>query len=204
MRDERKQLRQGQIEQAAYRLLEKKGFSGTTMQGIAQLARASNQTLYAWYGDKLGLFRALVARNTDQLRELLDARQSPGADAMDILHQFGPVLIAVLTHPRATALNRAAAADPTGELGCVIGEAGRDTIGPMIRKMLEQARDQGTLKFRDSQAALELYMNLLIGDLQHMRVIGRIPPPDKTAREARSARALRQLAKLLDGSDDLI
>lgn len=200
MRDERKTERQEQIEQAAYDLLEQKGFAGTTMQSIAERARASNQTLYAWYGDKPGLFRALVARNADQLREMLEARRAAQDDPIATLRQFGPLLIEVLTHPRAIALNRAAAADASGELGRVIGEAGRGTIGPMIIEVLHRARDQGALSFRDSQAALELYMDLLIGDLQHLRVIGRIRPPGADYRHARSERALTRLCKLLDGS----
>lgn len=201
MRDDRKIERQDQIEQAAYALLEEKGFAGTTMQGIARRARASNQTLYAWYGDKTGLFRALVARNADQLRDLLQPHLAEGRDPIQTLAEFGPLLIEVLTHPRAIALNRAAAADPSGELGRVIGEAGRGTIGPLIRQVLDRARDQGALQFRDSQAALILYMDLLIGDLQHQRVIGRIPPPAPDWRQMRSAQALARLRRLLDGPD---
>ena len=203
MRDDRKTDRQDQIQQAAYALLEEKGFAGTTMQGIAQRARASNQTLYAWYGNKLGLFRALVAQNADQLRNLLAPCIADGGDPIQTLAQLGPRLIEVLTHPRAIALNRTAAADPTGDLGRVIGEAGRDTIGPLIRQVLERARDQGALRFRDSQAALVLYMDLLIGDLQHQRVIGRIAPPSPDWCQARAALALARLQKLLDGAADL-
>lgn len=203
MRDERKTERQDQIEQAAYALLEERGFAGTTMQGIAQRARASNQTLYAWYGDKTGLFRALVARNADQLRALLTARIDAGSNPIQTLAALGPLLIEVLTHPRAIALNRAAAADPSGELGRVIGEAGRGTIAPLIQQVLEQARDQGRLQFRDTRAALILYLDLLIGDLQHQRVIGRIPPPSPAWREARAAQALARLQKLLDGSAEM-
>lgn len=203
MRDENRAKRQEQIEAAAYALLEEKGFAGTTMQGIAQRAQASNQTLYSWYGDKTGLFRALVAGNADRVRGLLETCIAEGRDPLAALRQMGPLLLDLLTHPRTIALNRAAAADPSGTLGRVIGEAGRGTVGPLIAEVLEQARDQGMLQFQDRQAALELYLNLLVGDLQHMRVIGRIPPPDESYRDARSDRALARLRRLLDGTDTL-
>ncbi|TRW97325.1 TetR/AcrR family transcriptional regulator [Paracoccus sp. M683] len=200
MREERRLIRQEQIEQAAYALLEEKGFAGTTMQGIALRARASNQTLYAWYGDKPGLFRTLVARNADQLRDLLQARIAANGDPVETLEQFGPLLIEVLTHPRAVALNRAAAADPSGALGRLIGEAGRGSIGPLIQQVLLAARDNGDLHFCDPQAALVLYVDLLIGDLQIRRVIGLIAAPDASARHTRAARALTLLRQLLGGS----
>ena len=57
MREEKKSLRQQQIEDAAYEVLEAKGYDGTSMLGIARQARASNETLYNWYGDKQGLFQ---------------------------------------------------------------------------------------------------------------------------------------------------
>jgi AcrR family transcriptional regulator len=61
-----------EIEVAAYILLEEQAFARVGMQAIARAARASNQTLYRWYGDKIGLFRALIVRNAAQVREVLE------------------------------------------------------------------------------------------------------------------------------------
>lgn len=61
-----------EIEVAAYILLEEQAFARVSMQAIARAARASNQTLYRWYGDKIGLFRALIVRNAAQVREVLE------------------------------------------------------------------------------------------------------------------------------------
>lgn len=78
MRDEIKMLRQESIERAAYAVLDAKGFVGTSMLAVAQAARASNETLYGWYGDKTGLFRALVRRNTAELKALLEEEIAKG------------------------------------------------------------------------------------------------------------------------------
>ncbi|WP_372990533.1 TetR/AcrR family transcriptional regulator, partial [Sulfitobacter sp.] len=112
MRAETRTHRQEQIEVAAYKLLEQKGFAGTSMQGIARLAKASNETLYNWYGDKQGLFKALVARNADEVKSLLEEELDAQRDALGILGLLGPRLLSLLLGPRAIALNRAAAADP--------------------------------------------------------------------------------------------
>lgn len=201
MREEARSRRQEQIEDAAYRVLERRGAAGTTMLAIAREARASHETLYGWYGDKAGLFRALVARNARTVRALLEDRARSGTAPIEALARIGPELIGLLTHPRAIALNRAAAAEPGGTLALAIAEAGRDSIGPLIESLLLAARTEGQLGFDDPAEALRLYLDLLIGDLQHRRVIGLIPPPSPAEAEARAAEALARLRRLMPPAD---
>ena len=60
MKKEKKVQRQSEIETAAYALLDEFGYGGISMLKIAKRAKASNETIYRWYGDKLGLFKSLV------------------------------------------------------------------------------------------------------------------------------------------------
>ncbi len=196
MRDETKLARQREIETAAYAVLEEKGYGGTSMLAIAQKARASNETLYNWYGDKLGLFRALVARNAEEVVALIRDRIAGQGDPIETLAILGPKLLQLLLSPRAVALNRAAAADASGELGLALSTAGREATAPMIGNVLEQARDKGKLAFQSTEDAVALYLDLLVGDLQIRRVIGRQAALDAAAREARAARALSRLILL--------
>lgn len=197
MRDENKSARQEQIETAAYEVLEQKGYAGASMLGIARRARASNETLYNWYGDKKGLFKALVTRNAAEVRSLLEAELSSGQDALTILELLGPMLLELLLGNRAIALNRAAAADPTGELGTAISEAGRDSVLPLLVRVLEDARDRRQLAFDRSDEAAGLYLDLLVGDLQIRRVIGRMPVPTAAFRQTRAKLAVSRLSLLL-------
>ena len=198
MRDENKTARRAQIAQAAYALLEEKGYAGTSMLGIARRSRASNETLYNWYGDKTGLFQALVTGNAAEVRALLETHLAAADDdPLAGLRRIGPVLLDVLLGPRAVALNRAAAADPTGALGAVISQQGRETIAPLIGRVLLDARDKGMLAFEDVADALELYLNLLVGDMQIRRVIGRIAQPTPQEQSGRSDAALARLRLLL-------
>jgi len=197
MRDENRMRRQSQIETAAYEMLEEKGYAGTSMQGIARRARASNETLYNWYGDKQGLFKALVARNAAEVKALLSAEPSPGEDGFSILRRLGPRLLGLLLGNRAVALNRAAAADPSGELGEAIARAGRETVVPLLEKVLDDLRRSGQLAFERTDEAASLYVDLLVGDLQIRRVIGRLQAPTDDFCEARSERALARLIAVL-------
>lgn len=197
MRRENRAIRREEIERAAYAELREKGYAGTSMLGIARRARASNETLYRWYGDKRGLFRALVARNAEEVKAHLGAGLADDGPAIETLRGLGPKLLSLLTGARAVALNQAAAADPTGELGAAISEAGRETVAPLIRCTIERARDDGALAFGDADEATELYLDLLIGDLQIRRVIGREPEPDAGAIARRADRAFAHLRRLL-------
>lgn len=198
MREEARAERQREIEEAAYAVLEEKGYAGSSMLAIARKARASNETLYNWYGDKQGLFRALVARNAEEVRELLEARIKGQHDPLATLGLLGPKLLELLTGSRAIALNRAAAAaDRSFELGAAIAQAGRETIAPLIGRVLEDARARGLLAFARTEEAIELYLGLLIGDWQIRRAIGREPQPAPEARERRAEQALERLVMLL-------
>jgi len=197
MRNETRSLRQAEIEKAAYALLETKGYAGTSMQGIARKAKASNETLYNWYGDKQGLFKALVTRNASEVLALLQAELAEDRDSIAILAELGPKLLSLLLGNRAIALNRAAAADPSGDLGMAISEAGRETVLPLVEQVLDRAKREGTLDFDDTREAASLFMDLLVGDLQIRRVIGRMPAPDTEFCSQRSAVALMRFRRLV-------
>lgn len=197
MREEKRSIRQQQIETAAYKVLESKGYGGTSMLGIAKQAHASNETLYNWYGDKQGLFQALVTRNADEVKQHLQDELETDNDALSILGTLGPKLLDLLTGDRAVALNRAAAADSSGELGAAISQSGREAVFPLLKKVLERARDDGQLTFDQPADAVGLYLDLLIGDQQIRRVIGRLERPSEAFRLERSDRAVRHLRQLL-------
>jgi AcrR family transcriptional regulator len=197
LRKEKRSLRQQQIETAAYEVLEAKGYGGTSMLGIAKQAHASNETLYNWYGDKQGLFQALVTRNAEEVRGHLESELETDHDALSILETLGPKLLKLLTGDRAVALNRAAAADSSGELGATLSKAGREAVFPLLEQVLLRARDEGQLTFNHSGEAVGLYLDLLVGDQQIRRVIGRLPSPSEAFCHERSERAVRRLCQLL-------
>lgn len=197
LREEKRSLRQQQIEAAAYEVLEANGYGGTSMQGIAKRARASNETLYNWYGDKQGLFRALVTRNAEEVKTHLEAELQTDHGALSILGTLGPKLLDLLTGDRAVALNRAAAADSSGELGATLSKAGREAVFPLLEQVLLRAREEGHLRFEHSGEAVGIYLDLLIGDQQIRRVIGQLPSPTAEFCEVRSQRAVGFLRQLL-------
>lgn len=197
MKDDARARREDQIAQAAYAVLEEKGFSGASMLAIAKRAKASNETLYNWYSDKTGLFKALVSRNAAEVRGLLEADLDHGRPATETLHALGPKLLKLLLSDRAVALNRAAAADASGVLGEALSTAGREAVLPLLARVMERGRAAGELTFEQTPEAVELYVSLLVGDWQIRRAIGRMPAPDKGTISARADMALRRFLILM-------
>lgn len=196
MREEAKGARQKAIEDAAYAILQERGYEGTSMLAIARRARASNETLYAWYGNKPGLFRVLVERNAAEVKGLLEEGTTERRDPLATLELLGPRLLELLTGPRVIALNRAAAGDATGELGRAIAEAGRNTIAPLIGRLLDAARGRGQLSFADVAEAADVYLGLVIGDVQIRCIVHGMPQPPAADRERRAQRGLAHLVAL--------
>ena len=197
MKQDQKSERMAQIEDAAYTLIRARGFAGTSMLAVAKSAKASNETLYNWYGDKIGLFRAMVESNAKRVSDVLREASRKKSDPVETLIDFGEVLLEMLTGDRAVALNRAAAADATGQLGEALASAGRNAVAPLIGETLERARTSGILTFENTEEATELFLGLLIGDMQLRCVTGQTAPPDQVARNARAHRATQHLRELL-------
>lgn len=71
-------------------LLIEKGHQQTTMLAVAERARTSKETLYAWFGDKAGLFGALVLHHASAMNELLaEAMTRTTDDPRATLERFG-------------------------------------------------------------------------------------------------------------------
>ena len=80
MTDTQRSQREVAIHAAAYDLLARHGYGGTSMLRVAQAAKASNETLYRWYGDKDGLFTAMVRANAGESRALILTSLEENAD----------------------------------------------------------------------------------------------------------------------------
>ena len=111
------------------------------MLEVAKRAKASNETLYKWYGNKQGLFLSMVERSVAASRELLVSSLEGNQNLATILDTFGPQLLQMLTSQRTIVLNRAAAGDvhDTGMLGRTINEGGRDAILPILAQVFDRS-----------------------------------------------------------------
>ncbi|MFV0408231.1 MAG: TetR/AcrR family transcriptional regulator [Paracoccus sp. (in: a-proteobacteria)] len=194
MKDDKRQKRHEAISATAYDLLASHGYGGTTMLRIAQAARASNETLYRWYGDKDGLFHQMVEDNAAETRQLLEEALEGAGDPFETLGQVGPVFLRMLLGERAILLNRAAAADPSGRLGAAISAGGRQEVSALLGQVVERlCAGQG----HTAERATGWFLDLLVGDSQIRRVIGEMPVPDEAEIARRCRQALADFRQLI-------
>ncbi|ASR05827.1 TetR family transcriptional regulator [Rhizobium leguminosarum bv. viciae] len=196
MREDTKTRRQAEIETAAYELLKERGYRSTSMLDIAKAAKASNETLYRWYGDKNGLFKTMVESNARATKAALNTAIADDVDPLETLGRVAPILLSMLLGDKATSLNRAAAADESGELGATIAAAGRDGVLPLIEKLIGRGLETTALAAPSAGVAAEWFLSLLVGDLQIRRVNRTLPEPSDENIRARAAAAMSAFGKL--------
>lgn len=119
---------------AARAVLAEKGYTGASMLEIARRARASKETLYSHFGDKRGLFEALILDNAAEVNAALAAALEDGAAAVPerVLPRFCLALQKLLLGEAALVVNRAAIAEAAAEptLGRLLVDKGRDSPCP--------------------------------------------------------------------------
>lgn len=159
--------------EAAFEELQESGYEGVTMLRIAQRAGASKETLYNWFGNREGLFSALITRNGDQVALDVEKALAGRGSAKRTLIAFCGSLLTLLTSRQAIALNRAAMNSP--ELAKLLLNSGRLRVGPIVEQYLQTLQDEGLLRIHDSAGAFSVLYGLVIRDSQIRVLLGESP-----------------------------
>lgn len=189
---EKQAERRAQIEAAAFEVLEAVGYKKASMLQIARKAKASNETLYAWYGNKQGLFSSLISANAQVIEGALkDAVQ--GDAGLDVaLFEMGKLLLQFTATEKAIIINRAAVADvcETGLLAAAIEEHARRVMLRLIEALLSRLETSGRFRFDEGVgSAAQDFVRLLIGELQLQQALGALAALGADEIEQRAQRA---------------
>jgi AcrR family transcriptional regulator len=179
-------------------VLSEKGYRDASMLEVARRASASKETLYAWFGDKRGLFEAVIRRNAEAVQAVLARHLEGDASTEVVLVEFGRALLELLLGDGAVAINRAAISEARSDprLAQILASTGRDATLPNFIRFLELHREQGALRLEAPSEAAETYLGLLLGDTQIRRLLGLLPAPKKAQIEARALRAAKNFLRL--------
>ena len=201
MREPDRAQRRDVILDAATAILREKGYRDATMLDVARRVSASKETLYAWFGNKSGLFQAVIRRNADRVRTVLEAHLDGNAAVEEALADVGRALAGLLLGDGAVAINRAAISEARSdpELARILVETGREATLPFFVRYLERCRERGLLDFDDPWEAAETFLGLLLGDKQIRRLLGVVETPDAGEIETRARQAAVRFLKLYGG-----
>ncbi|MBR0824748.1 TetR/AcrR family transcriptional regulator [Bradyrhizobium manausense] len=179
-------------------ILTEKGFHGATMLDIASRARASKATLYARFASKEVLFEALMAWETRQGTEVLDAIAANATlDAVTALEYFATELLALMLQPKKLALFRIAAAE--GQRLSAVGRAysahTRDHGLKRAREIVARLLREGAIEIDNGAEFGHSFIGLLQGELYTRALLGTIPPPSRGEIEHHARQAVARLIR---------
>lgn len=103
---ERGLRRREQTIEAATAAFMKRGFAKTSLQSIVRESGGSLRDIYARFGDKEGLFRAVIIEAVSVAMDALDDIRHSADSPRPTLEQFARALLIVLMAPRTVALYR--------------------------------------------------------------------------------------------------
>jgi AcrR family transcriptional regulator len=194
--------RQRCILEAAYEVLIERGYAGASTLEIARRARVSKRELYAEFGSKAGILRALIASTASRMQlPLATAEIGSRAELAAALSRYGTTALAELTSPAVLAINRLAIAEAgrSSEMGRILEANGREPNRRALIALVAGAQSAGLLSEGDPQAIAGQFFSLLMGDLMNRLLLGVAKRPDKREITRRAAAATAAVLALHAG-----
>lgn len=196
--------RREEILGVALSVLAERGYRGASTREIARRAHASKETLYAWFGDKRGLFEELVRWQAERVDAVITPNlERDGDEPAEVLRGFALELQRLLLGERAVVINRAAISEAASDrtFARILATQGRGSVVLKLERYLEGQRERGRLEFEEAEAAIDAIIGLAIGDQQVRRLLGVLPRPETEQMEARAERAARMFLMLFGRED---
>ncbi|ETI64219.1 transcriptional regulator [Sphingobium sp. C100] len=153
------------------------GFSGTSMESIARRAQISKMTLYKYFGNKEGLFRALGLKASRPVQERVAAVATAGRPVADTLRDFARAIQYQERDHLAFGMLRLAVFEQHRFplIAAAVYQSGLDTLTPLLRYMDGLIAD-GALRQEDPEEAMVQFCALvtrghrflLVDDVDHV------------------------------------
>lgn len=160
------------IVEAATAIFLESGFAGTTLDKIIERSGGSRRTLYEHFGNKEGLFSAVLCRCCERVLESvneLDLYAMPPRDALTLI---GERVLRSLTEPNAVAVYRAVVSEVSRfpEIGDIFYKHGPMVGYGRLADYLRHQASIGALKVRDPEIGARQFIEMVKSDL-HLRCI---------------------------------
>lgn len=182
----RGEKRRARLLEAARKVFLERGFEGTTLDHLIAAAGGSRTTLYEQFGDKEGLFAAIIEAICDDIQAPLADGPGSDPDPGTVLQAFALRYMKRLMEAESLALYRLVVADsrrfPT--LGARVFAAGPERGAQGLAEYLRAQSRAGTLRVRDPDRSVRIFLEMIKGDLHTRALFGAGPPPEPREIEA--------------------
>jgi TetR/AcrR family transcriptional repressor of mexJK operon len=194
---EKGERRRAAMLEAATAVFLERGYEGATLGEIVARSGGSRATLYAQFGDKAGLFAAIIAALCERIVAPVAARIEGPAEAA--LLAVGRGFMRVMMAPDSLSLYRIVIADGARfpELAEAVFSAGPKAAAEGLARYLAKKVRSGELALGDPGASARHFLEMVKGDLHFRALLGLAPAPSAVEVEACVALAVKTF---LDGA----
>lgn len=142
--------REALLQEAAAVFFEQ-GYAATSIDAIIERVGGSKRNIYKEFGNKEGLFAAIVDENADRLLSTLEVGQIEGQDLEEILTTFGKHLLGLYISPSVIGLYRIAISEAHRfpDLVKIFHEQGPGRATQRLAEVLEAAQQRGEIQTKD-------------------------------------------------------
>lgn len=188
--------------EVATRLFLERGFDATSIDAVAEAARVSKPTVYGQYGDKRGLFTAVLRREIARWLAPLAAAAaemqidggcdgSSAGSAEEWLIDLGRQLLVLNCSADSIAFSRILTAQAINfpEVAKLAVDEGWSKAVSTTADFFQHLVDKGALDLEDTAIAAETFLNMVVGHTHRMATFG--IPIDMKAAETRMEVSIR-------------
>ncbi len=187
----RREARRDAIMAAATQLFVEKGYGATSLNDVVRLSGGSLSTLYDMFGNKAGLFRAIVTQRCELMTGTFENPDIHSRPIGEALNDLGIRFMSVLTADDTVAVMRSVSSEALQfpELAQVFYEAGPLRGRARVAGYLEEQARRGILTLDSAEEAAMDFCQLIIRDAQMNAMMGLPYPntPDAIQRHVKRA-----------------
>lgn len=172
--------------EAAAKVFFEQGYAATSIDAIIERAGGSKRNIYNEFGNKQGLFSAIVTENADKVLSTLVIEESKERDLRRTLTAFGRDLMTAYTSSALIGIYRIAITEASRfpDLVASFYQQGPDRATSRLAEVLEGASQRGEIRTDDCRRAAGHFVGMIRGNLHLQVVLGlRAPPSEEEARE---------------------
>ncbi len=184
------------IREAAAHLFMSEGFERTSMDGIANAAGVSKQTIYSHFNNKDELFRSCVMTKTQEYELLVESDQYPVLD--DGLRAMADRYLRLMSDDTAVAMWRLMVGEANihPNVAKMFHETGPGASRGSLMAYLQEHRDE--LQADNFAEAASVFISLVAGQFQNDIMLGVRSGVSDEERDATVERAVRQFRALYE------
>ncbi|MDX2222326.1 MAG: TetR/AcrR family transcriptional regulator [Rhodospirillaceae bacterium] len=175
----RSAIRRDAIIAAAEEVFLDKGFASASVDAVARRANASKATIYAHFGNKIGLFRAILGNKLKDAFAPLAAANLPALPADQVLRRVGTSFLTLMLSPTAIKFYRVMTSQGPEfpDLAQTWFENGPKVAIGKVAQFLRDRTAAGELSVERPEQAAEFFLMMLRGVLHLRAVTGLDQPP---------------------------